>query len=129
MNLKHVYNDYIDMLYDKFCTLCRDYWLKYGFLVINKDSALANGRYRKGFNEFMTDYNVVSRYRYFAKDMREHEKIVKEIEKRNELIKKHHALTTGRIDEDIALNRYFKSSCYDFSSTALAHDKKRIVQR
>jgi len=25
---------------------------KYGFLVINKDSALKDGKYRKGFNEF-----------------------------------------------------------------------------
>ena len=54
-NLKHVYNDHVntDMSYDEFCTLCRDCWQqKYGFLVIDKDSELTNGRYRKGFNEF-----------------------------------------------------------------------------
>jgi len=52
INLKHIYNDHVntDMSYDKFCVLCRDYWQKkYGFLMIDKDSALINGRYRKGF--------------------------------------------------------------------------------
>ncbi|KYN10388.1 hypothetical protein ALC57_17481 [Trachymyrmex cornetzi] len=54
-NLKHVYNDHVntDMSYDEFYALCRDCWQqKYGFVVIDKDSALTNGRYRKGFNEF-----------------------------------------------------------------------------
>ncbi|KYM99641.1 hypothetical protein ALC62_09609 [Cyphomyrmex costatus] len=54
-NLKRVYNDHVntDMLYKDFCDLCRKCWQqKYGFLVIDKDSALANGRYRKGFNDF-----------------------------------------------------------------------------
>ena len=54
-NLKYVYNDHVntDMSYDEFCTLCRDCWQqKYGFLVIDKDSGLTNGRYRKEFNEF-----------------------------------------------------------------------------
>ncbi|KYN00655.1 hypothetical protein ALC62_08570 [Cyphomyrmex costatus] len=54
-NLKRVYNDHVntDMLYEDFCNLCRKCWQqKYGFLVIDKDSALANGRYRKGFNDF-----------------------------------------------------------------------------
>ena len=41
--------------------------------------------------------------------MCEHEKIAKEIEKMSESIrKKHRALKIGRIEEDIALNRYFK---------------------
>jgi len=41
--------------------------------------------------------------------MCEHEKIAKEIEKTSELIrKKYRALKTGRIEEDIALNRHFK---------------------
>jgi len=51
-NLKHVYNvhENTDMSYDEFCALCRDCWQqKYGFIVIDKDSALTNGRYRKGF--------------------------------------------------------------------------------
>ena len=54
-NLKHVYNDHVntDMSYDDFCALCRDCWRRdYGFLVIDKDSSLTNGRYRRGFNEF-----------------------------------------------------------------------------
>ncbi|KYN06854.1 hypothetical protein ALC62_02238 [Cyphomyrmex costatus] len=54
-NLKRVYNDHVntDMLYEDFCDLCRKCWQqKYGFLVIDKLSAFANGRYRKGFNDF-----------------------------------------------------------------------------
>jgi hypothetical protein len=54
-NLKHVYNDHVntDMSYEDFCELCSTCWQqKYGFLVIDKDSALNNGRYRKGFNDF-----------------------------------------------------------------------------
>jgi len=55
INLKHVYNDHVntDMSYEDFCELCRNCWRqKYGFLVIDKDSALTDGRYRKGFNDF-----------------------------------------------------------------------------
>ena len=54
-NLRHAYNDHVntDMSYDDFCALCRACWQrKYGFVVIDKDSALRNGRYRRGFNEF-----------------------------------------------------------------------------
>lgn len=54
-NLKHVYNDHVntDMSYDEFCALCHDCWQReYGFLVIDKDSPLLNGRYRKEFNTF-----------------------------------------------------------------------------
>ena len=54
-NLKHVYNDHVntDMSYDDFCTLCQKCWQhKYGFVVIDKDSAMTNGRYRRGFNEY-----------------------------------------------------------------------------
>jgi len=56
INLKHVYNDHIntDMSYEDFCKLCRNCRRqKYGFLVIDKDSALTDGRYRKGFNDFV----------------------------------------------------------------------------
>jgi len=55
INLKHVYNDHVntDMSYEDFCELCRNCWRqKYGFLVIDKDSTLTDGRYRKGFNDF-----------------------------------------------------------------------------
>ncbi|EZA60817.1 hypothetical protein X777_13017 [Ooceraea biroi] len=54
-NLKHVYNDHVntDIPYNDFCALCRSCWQrKYGFVVIDKDSPLANGRYRNGFNMF-----------------------------------------------------------------------------
>ena len=47
-NLKHVYEDHVntDMTYTQF----RD---KYGFVFIDKDSELTNGRYRKGFDCFV----------------------------------------------------------------------------
>ena len=54
-NLKHVYNNHVntDMPYDEFCALCHECCQqKYGFAVIDKDSALSNGRYRRGFNLF-----------------------------------------------------------------------------
>lgn len=55
MNLKHVYNDHVntDMTYADFKTLCSSCWTdKYGFLLIDKDSDLDKGRYRKGFDCF-----------------------------------------------------------------------------
>ena len=54
-NLRHVYNDHVntDMSYDDFVALCRACWQrKHGFVVIDKDSALRDGRYRRGFNEY-----------------------------------------------------------------------------
>lgn len=57
MNLKHVYNDHVntDMSFEQFRKACAECWNdKYGFLVIEKDSPLHNGRYRKGFDVFMT---------------------------------------------------------------------------
>ena len=54
-NLKHIYNDHVntDISYENFCTLCHLCWQhKYGFVVIDKDSALRNARYRRGFNDF-----------------------------------------------------------------------------
>jgi len=53
-NLKHVYNDHVntDMSYDEFCHVATVGKKKYEFLVIDKDSALKDGRYRKEFNEF-----------------------------------------------------------------------------
>ena len=55
INLKHVYNDHMntDMSYDEFCALCRLLAKKYRFLVIDKDNALKDGKYRKRFNEFV----------------------------------------------------------------------------
>lgn len=53
--------------------------------------------------------SILCQRRIYA-DMREYEKIAKEIEKTNESItsKKHYALKTDRIEEDMALNRHFK---------------------
>lgn len=58
MNLKHVYSDHVntDMLYGKFRELCSKAWNdKYGFLVIDKESDIENGRYRIGFDSFIRD--------------------------------------------------------------------------
>jgi len=57
--LKHVYNDHvnIDMSNEDFSKLCRDWQRKYGFVVIDKDSSLTNGRYRNGFNVFAIPQN------------------------------------------------------------------------
>ena len=55
MNLKHVYNDHVntDMTFEKFKTLCLKCWgEKHGFIVIDKDSELNNGQYRKCFDNF-----------------------------------------------------------------------------
>lgn len=57
MNLKHVYDDHVntDMTYAQFKNLCSACWNdKYGFLVIDKDSELDGGRYRKGFDCFVS---------------------------------------------------------------------------
>lgn len=56
LNLKHIFNDYAiacDMKYDNFRHMCNKIWTeKYGFVVIDLDSELSNGRYRKGFDNF-----------------------------------------------------------------------------
>ena len=44
INLKCVYNDHVNTDMSYFCDLCRKYWQQeYGFLVIDKNSALTNG--------------------------------------------------------------------------------------
>lgn len=56
LNLKHVYADHVntDMHFEKFKELCSLCWNdKYGFLVIDKDNDLDNGRYRKCFDHFI----------------------------------------------------------------------------
>lgn len=53
LNLKLIHRDHVntDMSYDKFYKICADCWkTPFGFLVINKDAQLDNGRYRCGFN-------------------------------------------------------------------------------
>ena len=55
-NLKHVYDDHVnvDMPYQKFKEMCSLCWKEpYGFLVINKNCELNNGRYRQGFDRFI----------------------------------------------------------------------------
>lgn len=56
MNLKHVYDDHVttDMSYEAFKDKCSECWRdNYGVLVIVKENDISNGRYRKGFDEFM----------------------------------------------------------------------------
>lgn len=58
MNLKHVYCDHVntDMTYNKFKEICSTAWKnKYGFIVIDKDSGVQNGRYRIGFDRFIRE--------------------------------------------------------------------------
>lgn len=56
-NLKHIYNDYgisCDMKFDEFRNMCSQIWgEKYGFVVIDLDSEVNKGRYRKGFDHFI----------------------------------------------------------------------------
>lgn len=55
-NLKHIYNDHVgaDMTFNKFKELCGNAWKeKYGFVVIDKDRAMDDGRYRLGFDRFV----------------------------------------------------------------------------
>lgn len=55
-NLRHIYNNHVnnDMTFENFCEFCMRCWHnKYGFSVIDKDSPVFDGRYRRGFNEFL----------------------------------------------------------------------------
>lgn len=58
MNLKHVYDDHVntDMSYSQFREICSKCWnkLKHAFVVIDKDSELNNGRYRHGFDCYVS---------------------------------------------------------------------------
>lgn len=56
-NLRHIFNDHVntDMSLNNFRVMCMECWKdKYGFLVIDKDSRLNCGRYRKGFDIFIS---------------------------------------------------------------------------
>lgn len=56
MNLKHIYNDHVgvDMSFEMFKKICCKAWdEKYGFVVIDKDETIKNGRYRIGFDRFV----------------------------------------------------------------------------
>jgi len=55
-NLKHIYNDHVnaDASFNDFRNACIHCWRDdHGFLVIDKDSPLHKGRYRKGFDTFI----------------------------------------------------------------------------
>lgn len=57
MNLRHIYNDHVntDMTFEKFKTMCLKCWKdNYGFIVIDKDSGINAGRYRKNFDTFIS---------------------------------------------------------------------------
>lgn len=56
MNLKHVYDDHVttDMSFNAFKDVCGECWREnYGVVVIVKENELHDGRYRKGFDEFI----------------------------------------------------------------------------
>lgn len=56
-NLRHIYNDYAigcDMKFEEFRDMCCKCWSeKYGFVVLDMDSDVNRGRYRKGFDRFL----------------------------------------------------------------------------
>lgn len=57
LNLKHVYEDHInlDMDFQDFKNICYVCWQEpYDFIVIDKDSPRNKGRYRKGFDNFIS---------------------------------------------------------------------------
>lgn len=57
MNIKNIYNNHVgsDMTFDKFLKMCSKCWKnnKYGFLVVDMESPIDAGRYRKGFDVFI----------------------------------------------------------------------------
>lgn len=57
LNLKHVYDDHVaaDMSFEEFRSVCAECWRdKYGFIVIDNDSNINMGRYRKGFDCYIS---------------------------------------------------------------------------
>lgn len=57
MNLKHIYNDHVntDMSFENFKKLCLRCWQdgEHGFVVVDKTSDIKNGRFRKGFDQYL----------------------------------------------------------------------------
>lgn len=56
-NLKHIFSEHVnnDLSWFKFKELCSSIWDEpYSFLIINKESSISNGRYRKDFDSFIT---------------------------------------------------------------------------
>lgn len=55
INLKHIYEEHVnsDLFWNQFKDICKNVWDRpHNFLLINKDSALNEGRYRKNFDTF-----------------------------------------------------------------------------
>lgn len=62
-NMKHVYDDHVntDMTFDQFREVCQACWdmHKYGYLVVDRDSPISSGRYRRGLDEFITSWKRI----------------------------------------------------------------------
>lgn len=59
-NLEAIFNEHVigDLTFQKFCKICFDIWkTKYNFLVISKEDPINNGRYRKNFDNYITNIN------------------------------------------------------------------------
>lgn len=57
MNLQHVFDDHVtpDMTFEQFESMCRECWKdNFGVMVIIKDFDIHNGRYRKGFDQYIS---------------------------------------------------------------------------
>lgn len=55
LNLKHIYSNHVntDMSYAQFKDFCTSSWSEpFNFVVIDKDSPMNKGRYRRNFNDF-----------------------------------------------------------------------------
>lgn len=57
LNLRHIYNDHVsgDVSFEKFKEICESVWKhgKHAFVMIDKESPLDCGRYRKNFDVFI----------------------------------------------------------------------------
>ena len=56
MNLKHIHNDHVgaDMSFERLKQICSKAWEdKYGFLVIDKEQSVKNGRYKLGLDRIV----------------------------------------------------------------------------
>lgn len=57
LNMRHVYDDHVntDMTFTQFQNMCALCWNSsdYGFLVIDKDNKMNDGRYRLGFDKYI----------------------------------------------------------------------------
>lgn len=59
-NLRNAFEDHVstDMTFEQFKLMCSECWDgKYGFLVIDKDSDVDKGRYRKNFDNYICLWN------------------------------------------------------------------------